>query len=193
MLGGIVSEGARVRPRVVAAAVILLLVCGAGWFGMNFNVLREANFVRLGMPSLKVYQVEYPVAEQVAGQVTESGVVLAPELVATWLPTFVHHPRLLGVRAVYLPQTFPRQDAEQRLALMQYVAGSKRTTRSKTEFEEALARYGITCVVVLHATPWRGEIEAVLTQRGWAKIGSGAYDIWVANRNAMTQPGRRQG
>ena len=38
-----------------------------------------------------------------AAQVPEDGVVLAPELVATWLPTFVHHPRLLGVRTVYLP------------------------------------------------------------------------------------------
>jgi len=128
-----------------------------------------------------------------AAQVPEDGVVLAPELVATWLPTFVHHPRLLGVRAVYLPQTFPRQEAEQRLALMQYVAGSKRTTGSKTEFEKALTRYGITCVVVLHATPWRREIEAVFTQRGWVKIGSGAYDIWVASHSAMKQPRRRQG
>jgi len=172
--------------------VIVLLVYGAGWFGMNFGVLRKANFVRLGVPGLKVYQVEYPVAERVAAQVPEGGVVLAPELVATWLPTFVHHPRLLGARAVYLPQTFPRQEAEQRLALMQYVAGSKRTTGSKTEFEKALTRYGITCVVVLHGTPWRGEIEAVLIQRGWVKIGSGAYDIWVANRNVMKQSGRRQ-
>jgi hypothetical protein len=132
-----------------------------------------------------VYQVEYPVAKQVAAQVPESGVVLAPELVATWLPTFVHHPRLLDVRMVYLAQTFSPQEAKRRLALMQYVAGSKRTTESKAEFEAALPRYGITCVVVLHAAAWRGEIEAELVSRGWVEIGTGAYDIWVANRIAM--------
>lgn len=65
---------------------------------------------------------------------------------------------------------------------MQYVAGSKRTTKSETEFEDALPRYGITCVVVLHAAPWRAEIEAALAQRGWVKIGGGAYDTWVVNR-----------
>jgi hypothetical protein len=185
MLSGIASGVARVRPRIAAGAGIALLVCGAGWFGMSFGVLRAANFVRLGVPGLKVYQVEYPVAKQVAAQVPESGVVLAPELVATWLPTFVHHPRLLDVRMVYLAQTFSPQEATRRLALMQYVAGSKRTTESKAEFEAALPRYGITCVVVLHAAAWRGEIEAELVSRGWVEIGTGAYDIWVANRIAM--------
>jgi len=68
---------------------------------------------------------------------------------------------------------------------MQYVAGSKRTTGSKAEFEAALARYGITCVVVLHAAAWRGEIDAELVSRGWVEIGTGAYDIWVANRSVM--------
>ena len=120
-----------------------------------------------------------------AAQVPEDGVVLAPELVATWLPTFVHHPRLLGVRTVYLAQTFSREEAKRRLALMQYVAGLKRTAESKAGFEEALTRYGITCVVVLHAAAWRGEVEAELTARGWTEIGTGAYDILVANRNAM--------
>lgn len=111
--------------------------------------------------------------------------VLAPELVATGLPTFVQHPGLLGVRTVYLPQTFPAQEAKRRLALMQYVAGSKQIAGSKAEFVKALTRYGITCFVVLHAAAWREDIEAVLSQRGWARIGTGAYDTWVAARNAI--------
>lgn len=182
MLGGVVSGTARVRPRAAAAAGLVLLVCGAAWFGLNFGVLRKANSVRLGVPGLKVYQAEYPVARQVATRVPESGMVLAPELVATWLPTFVHHPRLLDVRTVYLSQTFSPSEAKRRLALMQYVSGSRRTTGSKAEFEAALAHYGITCVVMLHSAPWREEIEAALTGRGWTRIGSGVYDVWVSNQ-----------
>jgi hypothetical protein len=185
VLGGVVSGITRVRPRAAGIAGLVLLVCGAGWFGWNCGVLREANFLRLGLPRLKVYRFEYPVAKLVAARVPENGVVLAPELVATWLPTFVQHPRLLGVRMVYLPQTFPTQEAKRRLALMQYVAGSKRTAGSKAEFVKALTRYGITCVVVLHAAAWREDIEAVLTQRGWARIGTGAYDTWIATRNTI--------
>lgn len=184
MLGGVVSGISRMRPRAGTAGGLVLLVCGAGWFGLNCGVLRKANFVRLGVPGLKVYPVEYPVAEQVAAQVPESGVVLAPELVATWLPTFIRHPRLLDVRGVYLTQTFSPAEAKRRLSLMQYVAGSKRT-ESKAELGEALTRYGITCVVVLHAAAWREEVEAALASRGWGQIGTGAYDVWLANRNTM--------
>lgn len=178
-LSGIVSGVARVRPRIAAGAVIVLLVCGAGWFGMSFGVLRAANFVRLGVPGLKVYQVEYPVAKRVAAQVPEDGVVLAPELVATWLPTFVHHPRLLGVRAVYLSSSFGKIEGEQRLALMQYVSGQERTAVSPSEFNAALARYDLTCVVALHSAPWRSEIDAILEGHGWRMVDSGAYDVWV--------------
>lgn len=185
VLGGVVSGIMRVRPRAAGVAGFVLFVCGAGWFGWTCGVLRETNFLRLGVPGLKVYQFEYPIAKRVATRVPENGVVLAPELVATWLPTFVQHPRLVGVRTVYLAQTFPVQEAKRRLALMQYVAGSKRTAESKGEFVKALTRYGITCVVVLHAAAWRGEIEAALTQRGWARSGAGVYDTWVATRNAI--------
>lgn len=178
-LSGIVSGLARVRPRIATGAGIVLLVCGAGWFGMSFGVLRAANFVRLGTPGLKVYQVEYPVAKQVVAQVPESGMVLAPELVATWLPTFVHHSRLLGVRTVYLAQTFPPQEAKRRLALMQYVAGGKRSAGSSLNFSAALVRYGLTCVVVLHSASWRPEIDGILRTRGWQRIDTGAYDVWV--------------
>lgn len=182
---GVVKGAMDVKPRLLAAAACIVLIIAAVAFGWRCGTLRSANLVSLGMPGLKVYSTEYPVARQVVAQVPENGVVLAPELVATWLPTFVRHPRLLGVRKVYLAQTFSPQEAERRLALMQYVAGSRQTAESKAEFEEAVARDGITCVVVLHAATWREDIEAVLTQRGWTRIGIGAYDTWVTNRNAM--------
>jgi len=180
---GIAKDAIGIKPRLLAAVACILLIVAAFAFGWRCGTLRSANFVTLGVPGLKVDRWGYPVAKQVAGVVPENGMVLAPEGVATWLPTFVHHPRLLDVRTVYLTQTFSPEEAKRRLVLMQYVAGSKRTSGSKAEFEQALTRYGITCVVVLHATAWREEIEAVLTGRGWVRISAGTYDIWVASRN----------
>lgn len=182
---GIAKDAIGIKPRLLAAVACIVLVVAAVAFGWRCGTLRSANFVTLGVPGLKVGRWGYPVAKQVSGVIPENGMVLAPEGVATWMPTFVHHPRLLGVRTLYLAQTFSPEEAKRRLALMQYVSGSKRTIGSKAELEEALTRYGITCVVVLHAAAWREEVEAELASREWAQIGTGAYDVWVANRNAM--------
>jgi hypothetical protein len=131
------------------------------------------------VPGLKVDPVEYQVAARIARDVPEEGVVLAPEAVSFWLPTFVVHPELLGVRGLYLTHTFPPQDAVRRSLLMRYVAGQHRPPDSAAWFADALRRYGLTAVVLVHSTPWRGEMEDVLERHGWRALSSGAYDIWV--------------
>lgn len=179
MLGGLVRRtfGAGMKRR--AMAVCIMLVSSAIAFAWQCGTLRSANFVELGMPGPKVFRTEYPVARQIAESVPEDGMVLAPELVAGWLSTFTVHPGLLGVRGIYLANAFGSEEAVQRLALMEYVAGQKRSPDSPILFQAALDRYHLTCIVVLHSASWQPEISAFLiTNRGWKQTVSGAYDVW---------------
>jgi len=140
-----------------------------------------------GCPGLKVDPVEYRVAERVVKEVPEHGVVLAPEAVSIWLPGFVVHPELMGVRELYLTRAFPQQDAAQRSSLMGYVAGRHRPPDSAAWFADALRRYGVTAVVLVHSAPWRGEMENVMEGQGWRSLSSGTYDVWVkGGRDAVT-------
>lgn len=176
---GVVRRALCVAPKALAVSVCTILAVLALMFGWRFGTLRGDNGVTLGVPSLKVYPVEYQVARQVAEKVPEDGAVLAPELVAFWLPTFVVHPQLVGARLPYLTQGFDRSEATRRRELMLYVAGKEQPADSTALFADALGRYRLTAVVFRHSTPWRGQMEGVLERHGWQPLVSGAYDTWV--------------
>jgi hypothetical protein len=187
VLDGMIRRTMRIKPKVLAVCVCAILAGFAVTFGWRSGTLRAGNSVTLGAPGLKVYSIEYPVARQVADKVPESGVVLAPQLVAFWLPTFVVHPRLLGVRLMYLAQGFAPPEAQRRRVLMEYVAGTSRMAGSAALLDDALQTYGLTAVVLKHSAPWRAEMENVLERRGWQPLACRLYyDTWVRTaRGAM--------
>lgn len=183
VLDGVVAGALRITPKALAACACVVLAGLAITFGWSFGTLRAGNSATLGLPGLKVYPVEYPVARQVVEAVPEHGVVLAPELVAFWLPTFIVHPQLVGTSMAYLTQSFAPPEAARRRALMRYVAGKSRSANSPTLFADALRRYRLTAVVFGHSAPWRREIEGVLENRGWQPIACGPYDVWVSGES----------
>lgn len=187
LLDGVIERARGMRSKAFATCACAALAGFAIAFGWRFGTLRSANAVTLGLPGLKVDPVEYRVAERVVKEVPEHGVVLAPEVVSIWLPSFVVHPELMGVRELYLTRAFPQQDAAQRSSLMGYVAGRHRPPDSAAWFADALRRYGVTAVVLVHSAPWRGEMESVMEGQGWRSLSSGTYDVWVkGGRDAVT-------
>jgi hypothetical protein len=179
LLDGVIQGALGMRSKALAGCACTALACCAIAFGWRFGTLRSANSVTLGTPGPKVDPVEYHVAARIVEDVPEQGVVLTPEAVAVWLPSFVVHPELLGVRALYLTRAFPPRDATRRDSLMRYVAGQFRPPDSAAWFADALRRYGLTAVVLVHSAPWRGEMQNVLQRHGWQRLSSGAYDVWV--------------
>jgi hypothetical protein len=179
LLDGVIQRALGMRSKALAGCACTALACCAIAFGWRFGTLRSANSVTLGTPGPKVDPVEYHVAARIVEDVPEQGVVLTPEAVAVWLPSFVVHPELLGVRALYLTRAFPPRDATRRDSLMRYVAGQFRPPDSAAWFADALRRYGLTAVVLVHSAPWRGEMQNVLQRLGWQRLSSGAYDVWV--------------
>ncbi|HJU08640.1 MAG TPA: DUF6077 domain-containing protein [Rhodanobacteraceae bacterium] len=189
LLYGVIERALRMRSKLLAVGACAALAGLAIAFGCRFGTLRSANDVALGLPGPKVAPVEYQVATTVASGVPENGVVLAPEAVSIWLPGFVVHPELLGVRSLYLRRAFSRQDAARRDSLMRYAAGEYRPPDSAVWFDDALRRYELTTVVLVHSTPWRGEMEDVLERHGWRPLARGDYDTWMKN----TEPRQRFG
>jgi hypothetical protein len=195
VLDGIVWRALCVRPKVLAAGACALLVGFAVTFGWRFGTLRADNGVTLGVPNIKVYPVEYRVARQLAAQVPEQAVVLTPELVAFWLPTFVVHPQLLGVRLPYLTQSFAPPEAARRRVLMLYVAGQQRSPDAAMLFAKALERYRLEAVVFARSAPWRGEMETILERQAFRPLASGPYDTWVRTggpASLAASPARRR-
>ena len=187
LLDGVIERALRMRSKVLAACACATLACLAIAFGWHFGTLRSANGVTLGLPGPKVAPVEYQVAARIDRDVPGNGVVLAPESVSIWLPGFVTHPQLLGVRSLYLTRAFSLQDAARRSSLMRYVAGEYRPPDSAVWFANALHTYGLTAVVFVHSAPWCGEIEDVLARQGWRPVSHGTYDVWLkAGRDAET-------
>jgi len=190
LLDGMIERAWDLRSKGLAACVCMALAGGAIAFGWRFGTLRSANAVTLGMPGIKVDPVGYQVAARIAEDVPERDVVLVPEAVSIWLTSFVVHPQLLGVRGLYLTRAFPPQDAVRRSLLMRYVAGEYRPPDAATRFADALQRYGLAAVVLVHAASWRMEMENVLERHGWRPLSRGAYDIWLKNGAEPAAPKR---
>ena len=190
LLDGVIERAWDMRSKVLAVFVCATLAGAAIAFGWRFGTLRGANAVTLGVPAIKVDPVGYHVAARIAQDVPERDVVLAPEAVSIWLTSFVVHPQLLGVRGLYLTLAFPPQDAVRRSLLMRYVAGEYRPPDAATRLADALQRYGLAAVVLVHAASWRMEMENVLERHGWRPLSGGAYDIWVKNGAEPAAPKR---
>jgi len=190
LLDGVVERALGLRSKLLAACACAALAGCAIAFGWRCGTLRSANGVTLGMPGIKVDPVEYQVAARIAEDVPEQDAVLAPEAASIWLPSFVVHPQLLGVRGLYLTRAFPPQDAVRRSLLMRYVAGEYRPPDAATRFADALQQYGLAAVVLVHSASWRAEMENVLERHGWRPLLSGTYDIWVKSGRGTSTANR---
>lgn len=190
ILDDVIRRVPHLKSKALAVCLCLVLAALAAVFGWRFGTLLCANSVTLGTPGPKVPPVEYGVARRVAEQIPEESIVLAPEAVATWLPTFVVHPKLIGVRQMYLSLAFTPQETAQRSNMMRYVAGKYRPHDATTWFAESIRRFHVTAVVFTHSALWSKEIEMVLGSQGWQPLSCGTYEIWmkVGHGSATTKP-----
>lgn len=190
MLDDVAKRALRMRPKPLAACSCLILAALAAVFASRFGTLLCANSVTLGIPGLNVPPVEYDVARRVVEQVPEEGTALAPEAVATWLPIFVAHPKLIGVRQMYLSLAFTPRETAQRSNMMRYVAGKYRPPDAAAWFAESIRQYHVSAVVFMRSALWSKEMETVLDSQGWRPVSCGTYEIWVEGEHgsATTKP-----
>lgn len=179
VVDGVVSRAIATKPKALAGAACVAIAALAAAFAARSGTLLCANAVTLGLPSLDVPPLEFAVARKVAAEVPEDGTVLAPEAVSTWLPVFVVHPRIVGVRQMYLSLAFAPAETAQRSNMMRYVTGQYRPPGADRWFEASLRRYRVSAVVFARSAPWAEEIESLLREQGWRSLSCGTYPIMV--------------
>ena len=179
VVDGVLARAIAMKPKILAAGACAALAALAVAFAARSGTLLCANSVTLGLPSLDVPPVTFATARRVAAAVPEATTVLAPEAVSTWLPVFVVHPRMVGVRQMYLSLAFAPAETAQRSNMMRYVTGQYRPPGADRWFEASLRRYRVSAVVFARSAPWAGDIERQLHGQGWRTLSCGTYPIMV--------------
>lgn len=128
------------------AAAVLVLACVA-YLAPNSS-LRTSN-VTFSLQPLKVPPREWAAA-QVAASENSDAAVLAPESVAAWIPTFVHRPQLVSVRANYDDQMavhMTSEEARTRRDLRELVSGTQFSPQRSEELLDSLQKYSVELIV----------------------------------------------
>ena len=128
------------------AAAALVLACVA-YLAPNSS-LRRWN-VTFSLQPLKVPPREWAAAQVAASENSEVA-VLAPESVATWIPTFVHRPQLVSVRANYDDQMavhMTSEEASTRRDLRELVSGTQFPPERTEELLNSLQKYSVGLIV----------------------------------------------
>lgn len=179
-------ESERLDPRLARAAATLGAVAvfgGSLWLAPGSLAVSPANGVQLAAPSWKVPSAEFDAARAIALAAEPSDLVLAPTLVAPWVPTFHQHPTPLVVRREYLPvlhAKLGRDELTRRLTLMRIVSGQSRAAAPGELLRSALRDDGVAVVGLAASARRSPQLLAALGDSGFQKIHANTdYDIWA--------------
>jgi hypothetical protein len=183
------SPGRRRAGRAAAAVLCLAFAGGVPRYSALAAENRPAEVrgeLRLGWPDLKVprsdYRSDYEWAAALNQSVPAGAVVLAPEYVAGWVPTFHHHATPLVAREAYLRKFLDllgQPEVRQRRVMARYAGGQELDTGAAERFRDGLGRFRVAAVV-LAITERTAEARSILTQAGFERRLEGAeHELWV--------------
>jgi hypothetical protein len=154
--------------------------------------LGAENRVRLDLPGLKVEPEPYEWARRITETAGAGAVVVAPDAVGVWLPTFHQRVSPLVVRAHYLTphlDALGEQDVLHRLFMTGYVSGRVHRPDALKLFAAGLQRFDVDAVC-LHGLSDARPVRRVLRGAGFDLVASeGRYELWLRHRGA---PRRRR-
>lgn len=177
-------EGGR-APRAATAIVAVLAIV---LFGASTLLTPKAlapsaaNHVRLAAPGWKVPPKELAavLAIQAASETTDR--VLAPKLVAPWLPAFHGHPTPLVVRSEYLPvlhDALGPDELARRMRLLRLVSGDRRPPRALELLRAAILEDGLAIVCLAKPARRWPDVTGLLEETGFQRIHADAdYEVW---------------
>jgi hypothetical protein len=195
LMGILLAKACRTisRPRLGIGIGVLLAFTFALVPG-NWT-LSPDNHTQFGLPGYKVGK-GYGVAAQVISVTPSNGLVLAPQDVSAWVPLFPKHPRLVGVRNLYLgviASALGKPEAKLRLMMINCVEGAAQAEESLPAVMEEIQRRGVATVVVPSRLPWQQVFGQKLQAIGYHCQTSGDYIIWtrqLPNRTPVTSPSK---
>jgi hypothetical protein len=190
---------------VAAALTIIVFVA----FVPEFSALSRDNRVRFGgFTEIKAPIKWYALASALAQSVPEGSMVVAPQMVALWVPSFHHHPFVTYAREVYLHRivtelgteeadhrmlmsevvSLPQRDIELRIRESEGFERRHRQTDLAARFREGLHRYHVRGVCINKRAPLYQAIRDVLQAESfvliWMKYG---YQVWIHSTDAAAK------
>jgi hypothetical protein len=152
------------------------------------STLSPLDGTRLALPSAKV-PPEHALAGSLVARTATQDLVLAPFAIAQWVPTYRHHPRLVGVRWQYFApvESEGPEKVEERQRLQALVgAAPLRSAAAVAEGVSLVACRGVDVVVLDSLLAWRAPLAAGLLQLGCipsAEPLSVRYELWRCPRS----------
>jgi hypothetical protein len=205
LLASPLQLGASLRQRLAAGAVAVLATAGFVAFVPTHSTLGEAHRTQFGeLGSLKVSRGNFLLARQLVGRVPPGSMVVAPEPVAAWVPTFQDHPFIVSSREGYMSRIraeLGSDEVDRRRNMSELV--SRRMTNEEREqprtqklreavarrsrhpdpigwFHEGLQRYGVRGVCIHRTARHYRAIVRILLREGFQKeFGMALYEVWV--------------
>ncbi len=165
--------------RVVVFVLLLVFVSrvpGQNIFSSNNRALQ------IGVPSLKVSPdraVAAVIAKLPASSSGDRRIVVGPDSVTLWLPTFPHHPFPLLARQLYSYTL--GSDAQQRFELKRYVSGHQYFANGSGNLERGIRSYSISCICLPKSNPWGDQVREVLNHNSFELYCTAQeYEVWIS-------------
>jgi hypothetical protein len=166
--------------------------------------------ITVGPGQLRVPQPAFEIARLLGLLADKGEYVLASNDVSPWVTTYRQHPFPVVSRKLYvygLVKIYSKHvdvpAVKNRLSIIRYISGRKRTSRSSQDLEKIIQHLNIKAVALHSANPWCMEILSVLKKQGFAALNSLQYTIAYRNTSwpagidssigACSSPDRRSG
>lgn len=163
-------DAARENWGRTGALFAALVIFGCVFYLAPYSSLRRSNSVTFSLGALKVPPQEWAAAEAAVADSPPGTSVLAPESVAAWIPTFVHRPPLVSVRAHYdvlMAIHLPPEQATARRDLREMVSGDQFAPQRREELLDSLQKYSVGLIVANRANA--DHLEADLMKHGYSR------------------------
>jgi hypothetical protein len=173
------------RSGLAAAAAL----CCAFAFAPGNWTLSAADGTRIALPGYKVDST-YWVADAAIRVTEPGGLILAPESVAVWIPTFSNAPRAVAVRRMYL-EVLPAAEKVTQLRLFDLAEGVQLDRDQVMGALQALIDRRVTTVVVSSSSSAMDAIRTTLGAHGYSERGIAGHRLFVAAQPRHTSAEHR--
>lgn len=163
---------------LVVFSLFMLFLLVPGKFTISTNNGTQINF-----PGYKVNMASYKVAEQVVALTTPNDLVLAPVSIASLIPQFHNHPRLIGVRKYFayvkfMMDNFKESDFSSRILMFSFINRPMRFTKDLKIVLEKFNLLNIQVIVFKKDVPQKLAIKTILFKNFKPVYQAHGYEIW---------------
>jgi hypothetical protein len=130
--------------------------------------------------------VEGEAARTLVDLTNAGDLVLAPDEIELWIPTFHHHPKPLVIRYSFLHQLrgiLPAEEGMRRVVLVGLVSGTQRQLGAEKLLLQAITDYPLAAVCLSgHAMDWPELQRALKRSPLELVVRKPAYEVWARSQ-----------